>query len=336
MSKSRSGKGLTGKSPSEDYVAVSREQFVSGTLVPVDLFLKLSDYNYVLIMKEGAKALFDQMHFPTKSDWLYVRRSEYHKCVGQALAVAGILMDSNRISEEKKTLFLSRAADSIFKEIEHLGFDTQSLEHSMVVSRSIQALVENKNDIASVISMMSSLNDGLIRHAMMVSAISVIIAKSMGWTLATNIEKLALGALLHDVGMNELPEDILELPRHAMNREQLSIYETHVYRGVEILRSMPSISDDIVAIALEHHENSPGQGYPRRIRDIKTNPFARIVALADCFSDVVMESVNNPHPKTALDALAYIENVLGQPFHKPAFIALKKALSQTGSFAKVS
>ena len=91
---------------------------------------------------------------------------------------------------------------------------------------------------------------------------------------------------------------------------------------------MPSISDDIIAIVLEHHENAPGQGYPRRIRDFKMNPFARVVALADCFAEVVMKSVNNPNPKNAAAAVGFIEVTLGQPFHKPAFLGLKAALQQ--------
>ncbi len=309
-----------------EYVAVARDEFIPGTSVPVDLFLKLSETNFVMILKEGSKANFDQMHFPEKAQWLYVRKSDYHKCVGQALTVAGVVLSSEDIPDAKKTVFLSKAADSIFKEIEHLGFDQQALEHSKVVSKSIQRLVDDKPDLAQVVAMMSALNDHMLRHAMMVSAVSVIIAKSMKWTLAQNLEKLALGALLHDVGLKDIPDEILDMPRHAMNREQTAIYESHVYRGVEILRSMPSISDDIISIVLEHHENAAGQGYPRRIRDVKMNPFARIVALADCFADVVMQSVNNPRPKTAPEAVHFIEITMGQPYNKAAFQALKQAL----------
>lgn len=320
----------------EEFVAVSKDQFILGTQVPVDLYLKLSESNYVMILKEGAKVLFDQMHFPEKSEWLYVRKSEYHKCVGQALTVAGIVLEAHQVTEEKKAVVLSKAAESIFNEISQLGFDHQSLEHSRSISKSIQTLVEYKSDISSVVNLMNGVNDGLIRHSMMVSAVSVIIARYMKWTLAANLEKLALGALLHDVGLKDIPDDILELPRHAMSREQTAIYESHVYRGIEILRSMPSVSDDIIAMALEHHENAPGQGYPRRIRDIKMNPFARIVALADCFSDIVMESVNNPHPKSAAAAIQYIEITLGQPFHKPAFLALKQSLEGVGAKKRIA
>ncbi|MNK07461.1 HD domain protein [compost metagenome] len=312
----------------DDLMVVTRSEFIPGTNAQVDVFLKLSERNFVMILKEGTKVNFDEMHFPEKAEWLYVRKADYHKCVGRALTVAGIILENDNISIEKKTVVLSKAADAIFKEIEHLGFGHQSLEHSKVVSKSIQNLVESKPDLGSVINMMANLNDELIRHSMMVSAVSVIIARAMKWTMTQNLEKLALGALLHDVGMKELPEEILDMPRHAMTREQLSLYESHVYRGVEILRTMPSISDDIISMALEHHENAAGQGYPRRVRDSKMNPFARVVALADCFSDIVMKSVNNPSPKTAGEAIHFIEVTLGQPFHKPAFAALKAAFEK--------
>jgi putative nucleotidyltransferase with HDIG domain len=310
----------------DDFVAMAKDEFITGSQSAVDLHLKLSENNYLLIIKEGDKISFDKMHFNDKAQFLYIRKHEYHKCVGQALTIAGIVVDSLKISDEKKTVILSKAADAIFKEIEHLGFDHQALEHSKMVSKSIQTLVDAKPDLTSVIDMMSLLSDDLIRHSMMVSAVSVIIAKQMKWTMAQNLEKLALGALLHDVGMKELPDEILESPRHALSRDQMMMYESHVYRGVEILRTMPSVSDDIISIVLEHHENAPGQGYPRRLRDVKMNPFARIVALADCFAEVVMASTNNPHPKTPAQAIQFIEVTMGQPFHKPAFIALKHAL----------
>lgn len=315
----------------DDYVALSREEFIEGTQVPVDVFLKLSDSNYLMILKEGANVHFDQMHFSAKAEFLYVRRQDYHKCVGQNLTVAGVILESDKVSDDKKSAFLSKATDSIFKEIKHIGFNHQALEHSKVVSKSIVRLVESKPDISAVIDMMANLNNGLIRHSMMTTAISVIIARSMRWTLAHNLEKLALGALLHDVGLKEIPEELIDMPRHAMSREQVEIYESHVYRGVEILRSMPSISDDILAIVMEHHENAAGQGYPRHIRDIKMNPFSRIVALADCFVDIITQSGSNPNPKTAQAALQFIELTLGQPFHKVAYLALKQALQNPDS-----
>lgn len=309
-----------------NYVSLSRDEFIEGTQSPVDVFLKLSETNYLMILKQGAVVQFDSMHFSAKADLVYVKKEEYQRFVGQNLSVAGIIIDSDRVSADKKSQFLSKALDSVFKEISHIGFNEQALEHSKLVSKNILRLVESKPDINSVVQMMEKLNNEMIRHSLLVTSISVVIARAMRWTLPHNLEKLALGALLHDVGLKEIPEDIVKMPRHEMTQEQLELYESHVYRGVQILRSMPSISDDILSIVLEHHENAHGMGYPRRIRDMKMNPFARIVALADCFVDVITQSGNNPNPKSVEAAIQYIENQLGQPFHKVAFLALKQAL----------
>lgn len=309
------------------YIAIRKNDLLTNASAPADFFLKLANDKYVQIVKEGSLLQLDQLHSSEKSEWLYVRKGDYQKCVGSTVTVAGVVMNSNTFSPEKKNAILSKAAESVFNSIEHLGFDHQALEHSKMVSRSIQSLVEHQSDLSSVVNMMMQGGSTLSHHSMLVSAISVIIAKEMKWTSAQNLEKLALGALLHDVGLKEIPDEILETPRHALTRDQIALYESHVYRGVDILRTMPSISDDIVSIALEHHENAAGLGYPRHLRDIRMNPFARIVALANCFCDLVAPSVNNPNPKSAEAAVEYIEITMGQPYHKPAFLALKDALS---------
>jgi HD-GYP domain-containing protein (c-di-GMP phosphodiesterase class II) len=91
---------------------------------------------------------------------------------------------------------------------------------------------------------------------------------------------------------------------------------------------MPSIPEDLLSIVFEHHENSIGQGYPRHLRDFKMNPLAKIVALADKFTELSISSAANPEPKTPLDALEYIGTTLGQPFSKPVFLALTAALDK--------
>jgi HD-GYP domain-containing protein (c-di-GMP phosphodiesterase class II) len=70
-----------------------------------------------------------------------------------------------------------------------------------------------------------------------------------------------------------------------MNTNEVKAYESHVGRGVDILSKMPSVPAEVIAVAMEHHENALGQGYPRHLRDVKMNPFSKIVALADTFCE---------------------------------------------------
>ena len=313
---------------SDDYLEISENDIASSGILPADVFLKISNTKLILIGRQGAKGVTNLKAISEDSaKSFFVRREDYKNCVGQHLQIAGILMGRNEVPEAQKMELLGRTAVSVFKEIDSVGFTHESLEHAREVSKSVQSVIAAKSDLRSIVEMMEGISDDLLRHSIAVSAVSTIIARTMNWTALATLEKLALGAFLHDVGLKEIPKDILDKPRHEMTFEERQTYETHVLRGAEILSSMPSIRQEIVAIVMEHHENAIGQGYPKRMRDFKMNPLSRLVALADYFCELTFAGPSNPHPKSAPDAVNYIESTLGQPFSKPAFVALKQSLT---------
>ena len=315
-----------------DLVPVSPDEFIPGSKLPVNVFLRLSEGHYICIGRQGTKTNFNEMHFSGKQDahvqTYYIRRSDFAACVGSNLTIAGIVLNANQVTESKKLNILNMAADSVFKEFAELGFNIQSIEHAKMVSQGIRTIVESKPDLHSVVSLMSAVPGDLVRHSMAVSAIAVIIAKNMGWVSPGTIEKIALGGLLHDVGYKELPPDVIRKPRHELSYEERATFETHPFRGIEILKTMPSVPDDILSIVYEHHENAIGHGYPRKIRDYKMNPLARIVALADCFVELTIKNHDLPNPRSAGEGLNYIETTLAQPFNKQAFHALRISLDK--------
>jgi HD-GYP domain-containing protein (c-di-GMP phosphodiesterase class II) len=90
----------------------------------------------------------------------------------------------------------------------------------------------------------------------------------------------------------------------------------------------------VLAIILEHHENALGMGYPRRIRDIKINPLARIVGVANYFMELLNDGNDAYHAKSPEEALQYMEITLGLPFNKQVFAALKEVVHGPPSKAK--
>lgn len=303
--------------------------------LPADFYMKLTEGNYIIVGRRGDKKLPDlQALKSTDSSELYVRREEYKNCVGANLQIAEIAISSQEISDLKKVDFLFQCSDGVMKEISELGFNHESLEHAKITSKSIITLVSAKDDLNSVLSMLNDQSDQIVKHSMAVSAVSVVIAWHMNWTIQATIQKLALGGLLHDIGLKELPKELISKPRHMMNGADIKDYEAHVMRAVEILSTMPSVPSEVVSIAMEHHENAIGQGYPKHLRDIKMNPFSRVVSVADAFCDLTMKSDMNPNPRTSPEAIKYMELTMGQPFSKPAFTALKQALN-VGIDAKV-
>jgi HD-GYP domain-containing protein (c-di-GMP phosphodiesterase class II) len=307
-----------------DVVSISKQEFIEGAAFPADIFTRISEDKYVLLAHQGDKANFAELSVNRAIDIVFVLRDEYRKCVGQNLTVAGIVVAQKGVSTGKKAEFIAKAAESVFKELEHLGISPESIEHARHVSHNIKLLVESNSDLLDVMSILSSLPGNQMHRSIAVSAVAVMIGQKMGWTVSATLEKLAMGALLRDVGLKELPKELIEKPRHELTQDERLIYETHPFRGAEILRSMPSASDELISIVYEHHETSNGQGYPRRLRDVRLNPLAKVVSLADTFCELTIQNPNNPKTRSPNDAIAYLETTMGQPFNRQAFQALKQ------------
>lgn len=318
-----------------EVIPILRQEFIDGAAFPADVFTRIGEDKYVLVARQGDKANLVELRLNDELKYLYVLRSDFKNCVGQTLSVAGIVISHKDVSAEKKAVFIAKAAESVFKELTHFGISHESIEHARSVANSIKVLVESKADLFSVMKILSDLPGGQMHRSMAVSAVAVMIGRNMGWTVPATLEKLAMGGLLQDVGLKELPKELVEKPRHELTSEERVIYETHPFRGAEILRSMPSSSDELISIVYEHHENANGQGYPRRLRDIRMNPLAKVVCVADVFCDLTIRHNNNANPKNPNEAVAFMEITLGQPFNKQVFQALKQLLGITGAIAKI-
>lgn len=115
-------------------------------------------------------------------------------------------------------------------------------------------------------------------HSASVSQISCEIAKNL-FLSKEEIHTVAKAALLHDIGMITVPENILN-KRKMFSRREFSLIESHPLVGAEILGDF-LIFQDIVPIIKQHHERPDGKGYPYGLqsRDIRIE--AKIIAVAE-------------------------------------------------------
>ena len=312
----------------ENLIPIAINEFIEGISLPVDLFIRLSETKFVQIAKAGTKPSKTQLiSYQEKSvQYFWVRREEYSQIVRQNVTLAGLVVTKSNIRLENKTSMISAAARTVFTQVEHMGVSLELFDNARQVTEATLALVESHNDLSKLIESLKSIDDELLVHSMAVSFLSVLIGQSMGWEKKITLEKLALGGLLHDIGLKTLPPELLQKPLAQMDYQESQLYETHAFKGMQMLNSLGTVPDDIVSIVYEHHENHVGQGYPQRLRDVKIHPLAKVVGLADFFCYLTIKNVNQPVPKSAREALMYIEHTIGCPFNKEVFRALKKTI----------
>ena len=98
-----------------------------------------------------------------------------------------------------------------------------------------------------------------------------------------NRDVLRMAAMLHDVGKTGISDLILKKPGDLTEEERV-IMENHCILGAEVLRNCESSFDEMARdIALNHHENWDGSGYPHGLAGEQIPFMARITAIADVF-----------------------------------------------------
>ena len=116
---------------------------------------------------------------------------------------------------------------------------------------------------------------------------TAILATAMGYRLNYEedlIEKLAQAALLHDIGMTRLPKEILE--KTTLSQQDNKIFQKHTQIGYKILKYEMNLPEEICLVALEHHENNDGSGYPFKLSGEQISKLTRVVALCSFFDDL--------------------------------------------------
>ncbi|MEM8835211.1 MAG: HD domain-containing phosphohydrolase [Planctomycetota bacterium] len=161
--------------------------------------------------------------------------------------------------------------------------------------------------------------------------------------VAENTAQLGLGALLHDIGKLNMPDELRD--RWAADDEgEWPEYRLHVSVGHDEVRE--HVSPVAAAVVMHHHERFEGGGFPGRkqngsndllaLSGRRIHVFARIVAVVDAF-DHLMHADGKVRP--TLVALAELESERFKGWFDPVIVeALKRLVPPflIGTFVELS
>jgi putative nucleotidyltransferase with HDIG domain len=277
--------GEPGRDMDTDYCKVAIEDFVSGSDSKYDIYVRLSAAKYVKIADCGQDVTMEKIKtFKANGiHSLYLTRPDFRSYAKFNLELSRRVAQSPKLPREKKLHLIKHAAETLSACTFAETIDLESVEDAKsVVEMAVSVLVDLDNP-AGALYQLQSHADYVYAHCVAVSFVSTLIAKQMGWTSTPTLLKLATGALFHDIGKKELPRELLYKARKSHTPEEAAAYETHCQRGQKALSALSELPEDVAQIALEHHENAVGFGFPGRKKRDKVHPLARVVAVADEF-----------------------------------------------------
>jgi len=154
----------------------------------------------------------------------------------------------------------------------------------------VQELIVNiVKDSQSMIGLIQSKdkNDTLARKSVNVCILALAFGKHIGIP-KDKMYELGLGALLHDIGMVQIPSRIL-LKKQPLTPAERAIMEKHTEYGLAILAKTQEIPVNVLKIVHSHHERMDGKGYPQKLQDKEVGLLVRMVTIVSVYEALTRE-----------------------------------------------
>jgi PAS domain S-box-containing protein len=153
-------------------------------------------------------------------------------------------------------------------------------------------------------------DQGLEGHTQRVNELTIRLAQSLGVDPA-NLVHIRRGALLHDIGVLAIPENILSKPG-PLSDDEWDVVRQHPVHAYKLLSSIPNLRPSL-DIPYCHHEKWDGTGYPRGLEGEQIPLPARIFAVADVWDTLLSDRpFRKAWPKDK--AVAYLRDQKGKHF----------------------
>lgn len=148
--------------------------------------------------------------------------------------------------------------------------------------RVIEDILSQKELMVNLMDIRSK-EDVLFSHSVNVCILAVMTGVNMGYNMV-HLRELAVGALLHDLGMMQImKKPIPGTEKLEVDKER---YREHPKLGYDSLNKQ-SISSFAKVIALTHHEQCDGTGFPFGLKIGEIHEMVRIVSICNAFDNIV-------------------------------------------------
>jgi HD-GYP domain-containing protein (c-di-GMP phosphodiesterase class II) len=201
---------------------------------------------------------------------------------------------------------LGEAFDSV-----RVGKLLDSSQARSAVGNMTQSMLRNP-DALMLFAAMRQRGGYQLERAMGVCVYMIAFARFLGMDEG-DIERAGLVGLLQDIGMLDLPQEMLQKVTR-LEPAEFKIIRGHVARSREILAGTSGLPAEVAQIAALHHERYDGSGYPGGLKGNALGVIGAMAGMVDTFDAL---TVKRPYAEamSPSNALNLLFRMRGRTFH---------------------
>ncbi|MFO0769249.1 MAG: DUF3391 domain-containing protein, partial [Nitrospiraceae bacterium] len=222
---------------------------------------------------------------------------------------AGAVRSLATLTEELETaraarVQLERSVRSTFSRIAETGVvDPEEAKRATLDISAVAQTLET-HALFMAFSQGRESDPSLSQHAVATCSFALILGRAADLDLLI-MQELATGALLHDLGLLQVPKRILTRINDTsitVGEPERRAYESHPRAGAITLERQGQFPPAVEQILAEHHAYLDGSGFPSETRGSFTSELTRIVMITDRY-DELLTGFGGASPLTPHQAL---------------------------------
>ncbi len=269
------------------YVDSSRGRSVS----PMYVINSIEDKNLKWIEDKGA------------NEYTLIRKEEYPilSSLGDEVEVA---RDIYRNIIENMTL--------TFQELKmNKKLNLERLNNSIVTT--VGSILRNPTAFKLVLELKQS-DDYYYNHALRSSVWCTQFGRHLGFS-QSNINELALGGILLDVGSTQISPALLN-KKGSISKTDIEIFRAHVDTGLSLLSVSGDIPNSVIRMVATHHERADRSGYPQRLENDEIPVYGRIAGIVDSYDAMTSDRPYRKRAYSHHEAINDLYKFRDSAFHK--------------------
>lgn len=250
--------------PIMDGTEVLRQLYEDGTVNELPIFIITSNSDNGLIKKAYELGVMDVIEKPIIS---YIVKRRIKSVI--ELYIAREKLDDEVLKQKEELFNQSQKIIELNKgmiEALSAAIEFRSVESGEHVNRI--------HDMTEILLSQTELGDGIPEN---------------------EVKKIALAAVMHDIGKIAIPDRILNKPG-KLTKEEYEEMKLHTVYGCEMLEKIPRMRNNeayeyAYDIARHHHERWDGKGYPDGLKGDEISIWSQIVSIADVYDALTCKRV---------------------------------------------
>ena len=227
----------------------------------------------------------------------------------------GVSVEDELGAAQEMHSLASKTIGNLFEEI-RLGASIDGGKVKQAVNGCVDSILRNP-DASVWLTRIQAKHEGTAQHSLNVSALSIVMAKSMGMS-TREMEDIGVCGMLHDVGKTSVSTEVLD-KTGPLDESEIAEMQKHTRYGRDILVSTKSVMSGAADVAHSHHERPDGTGYPRKLPSDSIPMFAQIIAITEAY-DVMTTTQPYRTAVSPSDALQELYALRGKQFDEDLVI----------------